>query len=167
MEAETAGWDPSLAAGINLSDVDENAGFQPVPKGVYLANVVEATYGLSNNGGNPMITLRYQISDPEQQNSDDGGVNGRNVTQWILLNHAKPDVAKQGLAQLKKTVLALCPEMIEQQFIPQEAPSWFKGRQGRIRVTVRSGRDGQGPMSSVQEVMSPDGPDSSGFFDQS
>jgi hypothetical protein len=164
----TTGWDPTVGGAINFNDVDENAGFSVVPKGNYLAICEEATYGDSNSGW-PMITLRFKIQDPDHPNEggEEETVNGRTVSYWILLNHEKPDVRKQGLAQLKKAVVSMCPDLIETPFEPKEAASWFKGRSARISTVVRKGNNGRGPMANIQEIMPADGPegsDGAGFF---
>lgn len=66
-EAAVAEQDVSSGNGavIDLSGVNEDAGFPITPRGIYPAVVDDLTYGLSQSSGNPMWTWRFEISDGE------------------------------------------------------------------------------------------------------
>src|SRR5690606_18448883 len=111
----------------DLEGIDENAGMEVIPPGTYEFEVAKAEYGESK-AGNPMITLQLKIDDREGTSIEDGGFNGRRLFYHITLH-------KQfGLQQLKKTILAIAPDVPLKGFDPEKADVYFEGRRGRARV---------------------------------
>ena len=52
---------------FDLSGVEENKGFEVIPKGTYDAVVDELDFG-DSKAGNPMVTIKYSITTPEYEN---------------------------------------------------------------------------------------------------
>lgn len=84
---------------FDLTGVEENKGFEVLPKGTYGAVVDEFEYGRSK-ADNPMITIKYSITDAEYEN--------RAVYDyWVLQGNG----SEFGLAKFKKFLLRICPEI--------------------------------------------------------
>lgn len=91
---------------FNLSDVEEDKGFEVLPKGDYAAIVDELTFGESSKG-NPMITVKYKVSEGEFE--------GRVLFDYWVLNGKG---AEFGLAKLKKFLVRVMPEVDISSFNP-------------------------------------------------
>lgn len=107
---------------VNLQDVQEMK-FENVPKGTYLAEIDEATYGLSNSTQKPMISLKWKISEGEYAN--------RVLMQYLSFSAGALPGTKTNLARIS-------PELASQPFKPQDLcnSGWFLGKQAKIRVDL-------------------------------
>lgn len=93
---------------FNLNDVEEDKGFEVLPKGDYPAIVDELEFGESKSG-NPMITVKYKITEGEYEN--------RVVFDyWVLAGNG----AEFGLAKLKKFLTRVTPEVDISAFNPEQ-----------------------------------------------
>jgi hypothetical protein len=91
----------------NLTDVEEDKKFELIPKGKYQAVVDNLEFGESS-GGNPMITVVYNLTDPEYEN--------RKIYDYMVLGG---DGAEFGKGKLKKFLLRVCPGTDISNFNPQ------------------------------------------------
>jgi hypothetical protein len=93
---------------FDLSGVEEDKGFEIMPKGDYEAIVDELTFGDSSSG-NPMITVKYKIVAGEFE--------GRVVYDYWVLNGKGSEF---GLAKLKKFLVRVTPEVEIGEFKPAD-----------------------------------------------
>jgi hypothetical protein len=92
---------------FNMDEVEEDKGFEILPKGNYNAVVDELDFGDSSTG-NPMFTAKFKVTD--------GEFTGRVVFDyWVLGGKG----AEFGLGKLKKFLTRICPDANMQQFNPQ------------------------------------------------
>lgn len=83
---------------LNLNDVDENkSGFEALPAGIYDAIIENTEYGISKNGGNPMITWQFRITTPEY-------INRMQFTHTVLNQD-------RGIVALKKIIVRCVPDV--------------------------------------------------------
>ncbi len=92
---------------FDLTGVEEEKGFEIIPKGTYEAVVDEMEF-TESKAGNPMITVRYSITSSEYE---------KRVLfdYWVLAGNG----AEFGLAKLKKFLSRVCPETDMTRFNPQ------------------------------------------------
>lgn len=97
------------------------AKFEAVPKGVYSMEIDSAEYGISNNSGQPMITLQLVITEGEYQGR-------KHYTYWSFSQKALPFT--------KATIGRVAPELLEKAFNPQKVcdEGMLLGRACRGRV---------------------------------
>lgn len=104
------GADSQVDAGglvFDLNAVEEDKGFEIIPKGDYEAIVDEQEFGESK-AGNPMVTTKYKIVAGEFEN--------RVIFDyWVLQGKG----AEFGLAKLKKFLVRVSPETDLGSFNPQ------------------------------------------------
>ena len=93
---------------FNLEGVEEQTAFEVIPKGTYAAVVDSFEFGESKSG-NSMITVIYELTDPEYA--------GRKIYDWMVLGG---NGAKFGLAKVKKFLVRVCPEIPIGSFNPTE-----------------------------------------------
>jgi hypothetical protein len=107
---------------VNLQDVQEMK-FENVPKGTYVAEIDEATYGLSQSSQKPMISLKWKISEGEYA--------GRTLIQFLSFSPGALPGTKTNLARIDAS-LASNP------FKPQDLcnSGWFLGKTAKIRVDL-------------------------------
>lgn len=107
---------------VSLTDVQEMK-FENVPKGVYLADIDEASYGMSQSSGQPMITVKWKIAEGEYE--------GRTLFQFLSFSQKALSGTKTNLARID-------PELAEKPFKPAElcATGYFLGKQAKIRVDL-------------------------------
>lgn len=107
---------------VNLQDVQEMK-FENVPKGNYLAEVDECTYGLSQSSGQPMLTFKWKIVEGEYAN--------RTLFHFVSFSQKALSGSKSNLARIS-------PELATQPFKPAElaANGYFLGKQAKIRVDL-------------------------------
>lgn len=107
---------------VNLTDVQEMK-FENVPKGTYLAEIDEATYGMSQSSGKPMITLKWKIAEGEYA--------GRSLLQFLSFSQKALSGTKTNLARIDAQLATVA-------FKPQElcANGFFLGKQAKIRVDL-------------------------------
>jgi len=126
---------------IDLSGIAE-AKFEPIPKGIYEAEIDSCEYGLSNNSGAPMFTLGILIVG--------GDHNGRKLTTYLSFS-------QKALPFTKATINRFAPELLVGPFKPEEiaGSGALLGRAVRVRVTVE---DYQGePRSRVSQLLAASG----------
>lgn len=107
----------------DLSDVDENAGFTPVPAGVYNAFVQDAEFGDSQRSGKKMITWMFEIAD--------GEFAGKTLRYYTVLE------SDSGRGRLKKMLVRIAPQTDLKRFRPSTTPSELVGTPCRIKVAIR------------------------------
>jgi Protein of unknown function (DUF669) len=107
---------------VDLGGINE-AKFEAVPKGLYEGEIDSAEYGLSQNSGNPMITLQVAITE--------GQYSGRkHYTFWSFSQKALPFT--------KAAINRIAPDLIAAgKFSPQRVcdEGMLLGRKCRIRIT--------------------------------
>jgi len=92
---------------FNLTDVEEDRGFDIIPKGDYPCIVDEQEFGESKSG-NPMITTKFKITEGEYE--------GRVVFDyWVLAGKG----SEFGLGKLKKFLTRVTPEADLAAFNPE------------------------------------------------
>jgi hypothetical protein len=108
---------------VNLTEVQEMK-FENVPKGNYLAEIDEATFGMSQQSGNPMITLKWKIVEGEYA--------GRTLNQFLSFS-------PRALPGTKTLVGRIDAALINQAWKPKELcdTGYFLGKQAKIRVDLR------------------------------
>lgn len=93
---------------FNLTDVEEDKGFEVIPKGNYSAVVDELEFGESANSGNPMISAKFKITEGEFE--------GRVVFDyWVLQGKG----SEFGLGKVKKFLSRVTPEVDLSTFNPE------------------------------------------------
>jgi len=135
---------------LDLSGYDENAGPPPLAPGVYDARVDNAEWGISQSGGNPMITWTFVVQDHESGRE-------RRVWHYSVLT-------EDHLGRLKRLIRRLNPDYDLTQFRPRSSAADFIGSPCRLRLRVQAGRGDQGPRNQVSDVLPPD-EGSSSFLD--
>lgn len=107
---------------VNLTDVQEQK-FENVPKGTYLAEVDEATYGMSQSSGKPMITFKMKIAEGEYANR----------TLFFFASFSP-----KALSGTKSNLARIAPELAAAPFKPSElcATGFFLGKPVKIRVDL-------------------------------
>jgi hypothetical protein len=107
---------------VNLTDVQEMK-FENVPKGTYVAEVDEATYGMSNSTGKPMITMKWKIAEGEYE--------GKTLLQFLSFS-------PKALSGTKSNLNRVAPELATAPFKPRELcdQGFFLGRKAKIRVDL-------------------------------
>lgn len=93
---------------FNMNDVEEDKGFEILPKGNYPCVVDELEFGDSASG-NPMFTAKFKITEGEFEK--------RVVFDYWVLGGAG---AEFGLGKLKKFLTRVCPETNMAEFRPEE-----------------------------------------------
>lgn len=88
---------------LDLTDVNENAGFEAIPAGTYDAIVDSVEFG-DSSAGNPMITWKFKLTEEPYGN--------RTVFYHTVLN------TDLGKANLKKTLVRVCPDINLAEFNP-------------------------------------------------
>lgn len=119
---------------IDLTQVSELT-LAPVPPGIYNARIDDAEFRTSQNN-NPVLSVAFEVE------TDEGR---RKVFTNFVLNN---DI---GLARLKKLLSVVAPELLTS-FRPAEAAAELIGREARIRIRHRRGRDGE-LRAEVQDVL--------------
>lgn len=110
---------------LDLESVDETkTGFEALPAGVYDCIVENTEFGPSNNG-NPMITWTFKVVDEQYKN--------RLLFWHTVLN---TDI---GIANLKKALLRICPDVPLNGFNPAKFcdEGLAVGLPCRVKVNVR------------------------------
>lgn len=130
------GDDDSLV--FNLEDVDENAGFEIIPNGIYNFVCTEWDFGRSN-AGNPMITLTMEIEAGSP-------FTGRTLRTYLTFS-------EKAIGRTKKTIMMLLPNEDLKSFRPASSEGAFLGIRARGQVKVRR-YDGE-MRSNITRLMEP------------
>lgn len=146
-EAESEGMETEGGEGqeggltVDLSGVDENAGFELIPRGIYNCVVDDLEFGYSQNSGNPMWTWRVEI--------EDGDFAGRKLFTHTTFNEG-------GLPRTKKAIMRVAPELLEGPFDPEEVANdgTMVGKRLRIRVDIRPYQGEK--RNNVREILAPE-----------
>jgi hypothetical protein len=133
---------------LDLSGVEESKGFEVIPKGTYDAIVDELEFGESK-AGNPMITVKYSLTDPEFE---------KRVLfdYWVLSGKG----AEFGQAKLKKFLVRVCPEVDLTAFNPAQFADQGVaiGRECRLTVGIQTQKQGEykgEKRNTVKDVLAP------------
>lgn len=134
---------------FDLASVDENKGFEVIPKGIYPA-VIDAFDFQESKNGNPMIAVTYSLTDPEYEN--------RKIFDYMVLGG---DGAQYGLAKLKKFLVRVCPEVELSAFNPQKFADEGTaiGRECRVELRIQTQKQGEykgEKRNQVKDVLQPD-----------
>lgn len=118
---------------FDLSGVEEDKGFEVIPKGTYDAVVDELDFG-DSKAGNPMVTVKYSIVSPEYEN--------RVIFDYWVLKGKGEDF---GLGKLKKFLTRICPDVDITQFNPKDFADTGEavGRACRIVLGIQTQKQGE------------------------
>jgi len=106
---------------VDLGGINE-AKFEAVPKGIYNGEIDSAEYGISQNSGNPMITVTAAITEGQYQGR-------KHSTYWSFSQKALPFT--------KAAINRVAPDLIASgKFSPQRVcdEGLLLGRPVRIRI---------------------------------
>ena len=125
---------------INFANIDENAGFEPLPSGVYSVTIgtMEAA---KSKAGNPMISVTFNVMHPDYAK--------RKLFAHFVLNN---DIA---LGRLKKFMLTVFPDIsLDNVNLGEIIQSGIAiGRYCTVKVTQR---EYNGSMTNnVQDILPP------------
>ena len=134
---------------FDLSGVQEETSFELIPKGIYDAVVDELEFGESK-AGNPMITVKYQLTTPEFENRT-------LYDYWVLAGNG----AEFGLAKLKKFLVRVCPNVDISNFNPASfaEQGLAIGNQCRVSVAIQTQKKGEykgEKRNSIKDVLAPE-----------
>lgn len=118
---------------FNLNEVEEDRGFELIPRGKYPAVVNEFEFTESSSG-NPMIAVQFKITEGEFE--------GRVLFDyWVLAGKG----AEFGLGKLKKFLTRVCPEVDISAFNPEAfAESGDAiGRECIVSVRIQTQKKGE------------------------
>jgi hypothetical protein len=133
---------------FNLNDVEEDKGFEIIPKGTYPAVVDELDFGESSNG-NPMITVKYKLVEGEFE--------GRVLFDYWVLQGKGADF---GLGKLKKFLTRITPEVDLAAFNPQtfSDEGTAIGREVNVVVKITTQKKGEykgEKRNNVSDILAP------------
>lgn len=135
---------------VDMSGVDAASKYENVPAGIYLAEIEELDFGMSQSKNNPMWTVRFRIKEGEQENR-------------VLYHFAV--FTEGGLPRVKRLLLCLNTDEAQQlaagSFDPQQVAddSVLIGAQCRIQVKLRRDRDTREMRSNISEILPVDSDD--------
>ena len=109
---------------IDLNAVEESAGFEAIPRGMYPVIVHDLEFAISQNSGNPMWSMQLEV--------EEGDYQGR-----ILFTHMV--FAGKGLGITKRHLSRIAPELLEEAFDPQDEDviGGMLGKRAKAKVTIR------------------------------
>lgn len=110
---------------LDLSDVDENAGFELVPAGVHDAIVADAEFGESQRSGKKMITWTFELTGSNEK------VAGKTLKYYTVTETAN------GMARLKKMLVRIAPNLNMKTFRPGVTPQELIGNACRLKIQTR------------------------------
>ncbi len=141
---EVEGGDDAAEGGlvVDLSGVDEDAGYELLPRAIYNCVVDDLEFGYSQNSGNPMWTWRVEV--------EDGDFAGRKLFTHTTFNEG-------GLPRTKKAIMRVHPQLLEGPFDPEEvaASGVMVGLRCRVRVDIRPYQGEK--RNNVREILAPEG----------
>lgn len=127
---------------VDLSNVAEMK-FENLPKGTYEAMVDSCEFGMSQNSGAPMFTLKFKIAEGEYE--------GRTTPPFYA------SFSPKALPGTKTSLLRLDPEIFQGPFQPEEVANSgaLLGKPCKVKITHE---DYQGePRARVQYILSSEG----------
>lgn len=114
--------DEDVGGLVDLSDYEEDAGFEVLPRGTYSVVVEEAEYRTSSSG-NKMISLVLAVEEGEYAN--------RKLFTHVVF-------AEKTMGRAKKSIRALgLVHLLEQKFNPAKEADSFVGARARARVGIK------------------------------
>lgn len=133
---------------VNLQDVKEMK-FENVPKGTYVAEIDEASYGLSQSTQKPMIQLKWKIIE--------GPYAGRTLVQFLSFSQRALPGTKTNLARIDAALTT-------QPWKPQDLcnSGYFLGKTAKIRVDLGEYNGEQ--RSQIKGLISTQTEEGSGFL---
>jgi hypothetical protein len=105
---------------IDLSNI-EDTGFELLPKGTYPCTIESCEYGMSQNSGQPMWTLKLNVTE--------GPYEGRKLFTHLSFSPKALPVTKRSLA-------AIAPELLSGPFNPEVVASDMEGKSVRAEVAI-------------------------------
>lgn len=134
---------------FDLSGVEEQTSFELIPKGIYDAVVDELEFGESK-AGNPMITVKYQLTDAQYENRT-------LYDYWVLAGNG----SEFGLAKLKKFLVRVCPNVDISNFNPAvfAEQGLAIGNQCRVSVAIQTQKKGDykgEKRNTIKDVLAPE-----------
>ncbi len=105
---------------VDLSNV-EDSGFELLPKGIYPCTIESCEYGLSQNSGQPMWTMKLNITE--------GDYEGRKLFTHLSFS-------PKALPMTKKSLAAIAPELLSGPFNPETVASDMEGKSVRAEVKI-------------------------------
>lgn len=134
---------------IDLTNVEEDAGFEVLPRGIYDCVVSNLSFEYSQASGNPMWTWELEV--------EEGEFASRKLFTHTVFKGA-------GLGRTKRTISRVAPELLEAAFDPEEIADkgTMLGKRCRARVDVKP-YEGQ-PRNNVKDVLPAQGGSSEGFL---
>lgn len=118
---------------FDLNNVEEDKGFEIIPKGTYPAIVDELEFGESSSG-NPMISVKFKLTEGEFE--------GRVVFDyWVLAGKG----AEFGLGKVKKFLSRVMPEVNLGSFNPAEFAESGEaiGRELQVVLKIQTQKKGE------------------------
>lgn len=118
---------------FNLEEVEEDKGFELIPKGTYPA-IVEELELQESSSGNPMFAVQFKITEGEYENR-------LLFDYWVLAGKG----AEFGLGKLKKFLARICPEVDLANFDAQafSDEGIAIGREVNVTVRIQTQRKGE------------------------
>ena len=109
---------------VDFTNVGDQPGFAVIPRGIYDAQVDDCVFGNSQNSGNPMWTMKFEI--------EGGEFNKRKLFFHMVF-------AASSMPRTKKGLAVIAPELLTQQFSPKAIADSgvLLGRKLRIRLDIR------------------------------
>ncbi len=129
---------------VDLSDIDEDAGYEIIPRATYPVTISSAEFAHSQRSGKPMWTLQLEI--------EDGEYAGR-----TLFHHVS--FSEKALPRTKKTISRILPELLEGPFNPEEVADDGKLLGIRCRAVVTVTRYEGSNRNNVKELLEAEGGD--------
>lgn len=120
-----SGGTDSGALVFDLNGVEEDKGFELIPKGTYPAIVDEMEFGESS-AGNPMMTVKYRIVEGEYADR-------LLFDYWVLRGNG----SEFGLAKLKKFLTRVMPEVNLSAFNPADFAESGDAVNRELQVVVK------------------------------
>ncbi len=110
---------------VDLSGVDEDAGFEVRPRGNYPVEIIEAEFSFSQASGKPMWTLVLEVEEGHEH---------AGARFWHHVSFSE-----KALPRTKKTLSVIAPELLEAPFEPEEIADEgiLLGRRCTAKVNIR------------------------------
>ena len=131
---------------VDLGGVDDDGGFEAIPRAIYNCTILNLTFEHSQRSGNPMWTWELEVADGEYA--------GRHLFTHTTFNEG-------GLPRTKRAIARVMPELLEKPFDPEEVANSgvMLGKALRARVDIKpyEGRK----TNNVRDILAPE--DGDGF----
>jgi hypothetical protein len=111
----------AFGEGVDFDGTEESSGFEPLPAGIFTAEIDAAEFGKSRNG-NPMVTVTFRVIDEPYH--------GRLLWEHFVTTS---EVAKSRLKKMLHVATGESPS----KFTPDDIPEVITKRL-RLRVTPRN-----------------------------